>query len=212
MLHKQEAVVGILYFTCMSLCAHRERFVWTNIFFLLFTMELTRVRVSHSADSFSITQALKTSAVSMKRPSLFFFNLLILCAVWNPWLTFPDATVLMEIYAPLHLTLKCVFVTGLTSDRANVGAPQEAVLFMDSFLLLLWSLLSCICIEQAVFLSSISEYLSSKKGSRHSFLQCAETTPNCRMSFSPVFNQVVIPETVGCKGGFLILTRADQSK
>lgn len=31
-LHKQEAAVGILYFTCMSLRAHRERFVWTRFF------------------------------------------------------------------------------------------------------------------------------------------------------------------------------------
>lgn len=39
----------------------------------------------------------------------------------------------MEIYTPLQLTLKGVFVTGLPSDRANVGALQDVVLFMDSF-------------------------------------------------------------------------------
>ena len=158
--------------------------------FLYFTTELTRVRVPHSTDSFSIT-TLKTSAVSTKRPS-FFFNLLIFWAVWKPWLMFPDATVM-------------VFVTGLPSDKANVGARQQVVLFMDFYFFFFdFFFFAFALIPFKLYLyrtGSHISHLSSKKGSGRSFLQCAEIKPNCKFSFASVFNQIVIPETVGCKRG-----------
>lgn len=57
--------------------------------FSLFTMELTRVRVSHRADSFSVTQHWRLVLFPSKGPLFFslLFKLLIFffCAVWNPW-------------------------------------------------------------------------------------------------------------------------------
>lgn len=49
---------------------------------------------------------LKTRCFHQKALSFFPFKLLILCAVWNPWVTFPDATGPMGTCAPLHLMLR----------------------------------------------------------------------------------------------------------
>lgn len=71
---------------------------------------------------------------------------------------------------------------------------------MDSFFFFAFALIPFkLCLYRTA--SHISEYLNTENGSRPKFLRCTETMANCKFSCAPVFNLVVIPQTVGCKGG-----------
>lgn len=122
---------------------------------------------------------LKTRCFHQKALSFFSFKLLILCAVWNPWATFPDATGPMGTCAPLHLTFRWFCEWAAFISRS------------------LWSLLSCVCTEQAiVYLNTCPPLIKAPFRVRiYTKLEaqfCVCTQSSC--------------ENVGCKG------RADQSK